>query len=107
MTPKRERSAATSRKIAWDVARVEFRNRRFRLALAVLIWPAGWSHTKVGVMTDQKAATSVRLDDHKPLLSVGLVCTCGRALASMELAARACACGRVWLISVSQIGGPE
>lgn len=42
----REQGAASSRKVARDVARVAFRNGEWRLALAVLIWPSGWSHTK-------------------------------------------------------------
>ena len=49
--------------------------------------------------------TSAVVDAHAPLASVGLVCVCGKALASMENVARTCECGRVWLISVSLLAG--
>lgn len=49
----------------------------------------------------------VRLDDHKPLPSVGLVCTCSKAVASIEGVARRCECGRIWLVTASLIGGPN
>jgi len=36
-----------NRKIQWDVARVALHNHEWRLALALLIWPSGWSHTRL------------------------------------------------------------
>jgi hypothetical protein len=55
----------------------------------------------------EPARVTITVDDRRPLDSVGLVCPCGRALASIEGVAVACQCGRVWLISAMQIGGPR
>lgn len=48
--------------------------------------------------------TTVTLSDRKPLGSVGLVCLCGKPVASLEAVARACSCGRVWVITATLIG---
>ena len=37
--------------------------------------------------------------------SVGCVCPCGRALASLDGVARMCECGRVWLITAMLLSG--
>lgn len=47
------------------------------------------------------------MDDRPPLDSVGIVCVCGKALATIEGAARTCECGRIWLVTTMQIGGPR
>jgi hypothetical protein len=47
------------------------------------------------------------LDTRPPLSSVGLVCVCGKAVASIEGVARTCDCGRIWVISAMQIGCPR
>ena len=49
---------------------------------------------------------NAKIDDHVPLTSVGIVCVCGKAIASMEGVARSCKCGRIWIINVMQVGGP-
>jgi hypothetical protein len=53
------------------------------------------------------ATATVMLDARPPLDSVGIVCVCGKALASIEGAARTCVCGRIWLVTAMQIGGPR
>jgi hypothetical protein len=40
-------SGKRGRKVARDVARIEFRKGNIRLALAILLWPPGWSHTRL------------------------------------------------------------
>jgi hypothetical protein len=42
--------------------------------------------------------------DRKPLDSVGLVCLCGKPVASLEGVARVCSCGRIWVITAMLIG---
>lgn len=49
----------------------------------------------------------VKLEQRKPLDSVGIVCLCGKALATMEGVARACECGRLWLVTVMLLGGDD
>jgi hypothetical protein len=56
---------------------------------------------------NSSAATTVRLDDRPPLASVGIVCVCGKAIATIEGAAKLCECGRVWIVSAMQIRGPR
>ena len=56
---------------------------------------------------NRTAAPIVRFDDHAPLESVGLVCECGKAVASMEGVARQCECGRIWLVTATLIGAPN
>lgn len=59
-------------------------------------------------MSEQSNRTAQAVvDDRKPLDSVGLVCICGKAVASIEGVARACECGRIWVISAMLIGGPR
>lgn len=41
------RPTPTHRKLARDIAWVALRHGDLRLALAVLIWPPGWSHTRL------------------------------------------------------------
>lgn len=48
--------------------------------------------------------TTIVIDDHRRLESVGMVCLCGKPLATFEGVAKACACGRIWVISAMQIG---
>lgn len=50
------------------------------------------------------ATASARLEDRKPLPSVGLVCICGKAVATIEGVARKCECGRLWLVTVMLLG---
>jgi hypothetical protein len=44
---KRRLSPQQSRKLVLDVARVALRNGEWRLALGLLVWPPGWSHTRL------------------------------------------------------------
>lgn len=37
----------SGRKLVRDIAWNELRNGRIRMALAVLIWPPGWAHTRL------------------------------------------------------------
>lgn len=47
---------------------------------------------------------SVKLDDHEPFKSVGLVCKCGQAVAAGEGVAATCSkCGAVYLVTVTVI----
>jgi thioester reductase-like protein len=48
--------------------------------------------------------TNLKLEQREPLNSVGLVCTCGKALATIEGAARTCECGRTWLVTAMLLG---
>lgn len=45
----------------------------------------------------------VSLASRSPLPSVGLICICGKPVATIEGHARACECGRVWLVSAMLI----
>lgn len=53
------------------------------------------------------ATVSAKVDQHAPLSSVGLVCLCGKAWASIEGVARTCACGRTWIVTAMLIGGDD
>lgn len=50
---------------------------------------------------------SATVDDRKPLSSVGLVCICGKAVATIEGVPVKCECGRLWLVTVMLLGGDQ
>ena len=45
----------------------------------------------------------INIDNHERLSSIGLVCICGKAIATIEGVARRCECGRLWIITAMLI----